>query len=123
MKKIDIESEIQYWREQCSCLEKDVRTLRRELYWKEFLGKDKYEKFKDWVIKNHSDVKDIFNVFEKEYNNINYNECQSKSICENCHHFDILIDWDKGIWYKCLMDNMFNSNCKDYDAIFEENEI
>lgn len=77
MKKIDIESEIQYWREQCSCLEKDVRTLRRELYWKEFYGRNKYEEFKRWVIVNHSDVwivKDIFNAFEKEYNNIDYNE-------------------------------------------------
>lgn len=69
---IDKEAEIRYWREQCSCLAKDVRTLRRELYWKDFLGKDKYDKFKDWVTKNHSDVwivRGIFDAFEKEYNN------------------------------------------------------
>ena len=69
---IDKDAEIQYWREQCFCLKKDVRILRRELYWKEFLGKDKYDKFKDWVIENHSDVwivKCIFDAFEKEYEN------------------------------------------------------
>ena len=69
-KKIDLESEIQYWKEQCYILRKDVRILRRELYWKEFCGKDKYEEFKDWVVENHSDVqivKGIFDAFEKKY--------------------------------------------------------
>lgn len=76
-KKIDIETEIQYWREQCNSLKKDVRMLRSELYWKDFLGKDKYEEFKDWVVKNHSDVwivKGIFDAFEREYEKLNNQE-------------------------------------------------
>lgn len=70
MTDIDTKAEIQYWKEQCDCLKKDVRVLRRELYLKDFCGKDKYQKFKEWVITNHSDVwiiKGIFDAFEKEY--------------------------------------------------------
>lgn len=69
-KKINLESEIQYWKEQCDILKKDVRVLRRELYWEQFYGKNKYEEFKRWVIENHSDVwivKGIFDAFEKKY--------------------------------------------------------
>lgn len=67
---IDKEAEIQYWKEQCFCLEKDIRVLRKELCWKEFYGKDKYQKFKDWIVENHSDVwivRGIFDEFEKKY--------------------------------------------------------
>ena len=81
--KIDLESEIQYWREQCDILRKDVRVLRRELYWKEFCGKDKYEEFKDWVVENHSDVwivKGIFDAFEKKYGEDNKKEEWKKEL-------------------------------------------
>ena len=65
-----MKAEIEYWKEQCDCLRKDVRLLRQELYWKDFCGKDKYQKFKEWSIKNHSDVwivKGIFDAFERDY--------------------------------------------------------
>ena len=39
--------------------------------------------------------------------------------CENCHHFDTLIDWEDGIWYKCLMGYMFDCDEKYYDPIDE----
>lgn len=38
--------------------------------------------------------------------------------CENCHHFDT-IDWEDGIWYKCLMGYMFDCDGKCYDPIDE----
>lgn len=69
---IDKDAEIQYWKEQCSSLEKDIRLLRRELCWEQCYGKNKYEEFKRWVIVNHSDVwivKGIFDAFEKKYDN------------------------------------------------------
>ena len=69
-----METEIRYWREQCDSLKKDVRVLRRELYLKDFFGKNKYEEFKDWVIINHSDawiVKGIFDAFEMKYEKLN----------------------------------------------------
>ena len=69
-KEIDLRTEIQYWKEQCDILKKDVRILRRELCWEQFYGKNKYEEFKRWVIVNHSDVwivKGIFDEFEKKY--------------------------------------------------------
>lgn len=39
--------------------------------------------------------------------------------CENCHHFDTLIDWENGIWYKCLMGYMFDCDGECYDPIDE----
>lgn len=71
-KEIDLYTEIQYWKEQCDVLKKDIKVLRRELYWEQFYGKNKYEEFKRWVIVNHSDVwivKGIFDIFEKQYDN------------------------------------------------------
>ena len=39
--------------------------------------------------------------------------------CENCHHFDTLIDWDTGIWYRCLMEHMFDCDGKHFDPIHD----
>ena len=37
--------------------------------------------------------------------------------CENCHHFDTLIDWNEGIYYKCMMGNPLWKKCNDFDKI------
>ena len=37
--------------------------------------------------------------------------------CENCHHFDTLIDWNEGIYYKCMMGNPLWKKCNDFDEI------
>ena len=45
------------------------------------------------------------------------------SKCENCHHYNTLINWDEGIFEKCMADEMLHRhNCKEYDSIEEDND-
>ena len=37
--------------------------------------------------------------------------------CENCHHYNSLIDWNEGIFHQCLLGNKLWVKCKDYDVI------
>ena len=37
--------------------------------------------------------------------------------CENCHHYNSLINWNEGIFHQCLLGNKLWVKCKDYDAI------
>ena len=37
--------------------------------------------------------------------------------CEKCHNFDTLIDWNEGIYFKCMAGNNLWEKCKDFDEI------
>ena len=37
--------------------------------------------------------------------------------CENCHHYNSLIDWNDGVFHQCLLGNKLWKKCNDYDAI------
>ena len=37
--------------------------------------------------------------------------------CENCHHFNTVINWSEGICYQCMIGNKLWEHCNDYDAI------
>lgn len=40
--------------------------------------------------------------------------------CENCHHYNSLIDWNDGVFHQCLLGNKMWEKCDDYDAIKED---
>lgn len=42
--------------------------------------------------------------------------------CENCHHFNFLIDFQEGMFYQCLKGNNLWEKCNDYDPIKEDTE-
>lgn len=35
--------------------------------------------------------------------------------CENCFHLDIIIDWEQGIFYECLMGKDELKKCRWYE--------
>ncbi len=43
--------------------------------------------------------------------------------CENCHHYNSLIDWEEGVFHRCMSGNNLWEICKDYDAIEEDKEF
>ncbi len=47
----------------------------------------------------------------------------TKINCKNCHHFDVIIDWYNGIYYKCLLNNKLGDECNDYDPIHGDFEM
>lgn len=37
--------------------------------------------------------------------------------CENCHHFNTLIDWNEGLFYQCMRNNKLWEKCDDFEEV------
>ena len=48
------------------------------------------------------------------------NENDETNNCENCHHYDSLLDFYEGAFHRCLLRNKMWEKCNDYDAIKED---
>ena len=76
----------------------------------ETITKEELEKAIDYIgytaFENSLTSKEIINLLNKQVNN-----------CEQCYHFNPLIDWAEGNFYQCMRGNKMWEKCKDYEEI------